>query len=1228
MRNSVFPHPIYLLILSFFLGPGSSESSDNSDDGGGGGAAFRTEDVLESEEDEYEESRSLTPNPKDPASISNNPHGNAPFDNEVLDTLYLPPHCLDHVSDIHNTQPSTVRLGLIGNEILHSNSGDNQVLDSNETSDTDYHALNPHSPLKDARWANRRLESDLSTAPFSSETSDMDTSGNERVFCRGNASAAGQNGGIVIAPLSQTKTKSDGVGGARGRKKGSGFNKVHSGSSGDEFLSRKKHMKKPIPNHSIPQKPPPPLMTKKPLGGGPGMRPQLNSSSVPPKKPLHSSKSNPLLSRVVHPPNSTGPSSSGVSTRNSSVKPSLSSRPRPPLTSKTKPPPPPKPPLKGGAPGVGGATRGVGSGQVNKPPPKPFANHLSRSTSAMNQSSVVKQRAFTEKKVMSTDGSASHRESVLKKAHSVEKTDAPQKPKTVRRNTSKESIQAREKGEGPDRRSQATPSPPVLSSKPSIPTKPKRQEKKALPVVTKPLPPPPAAAPKSLLPSSSVISDSSKNPSSSEVTTSGHSQSPTISLSPSPPFRKKPLQPHEKGSSSKKRALITSSSKTSLTTSKTSKTPLGTKGAPDSVLVKVKVKGGAPIIKPSAVAPGGKSTCKDSVLSSISEMSLSDRVGSSTPTPISSQHIEVGVDSPTPPPVTSRHIIDGDDEVGIDSPTPPPVPSRDIIDGDYEFGDSSPTPPPVPSRHIINEELNGISSSPPPSLLARNVDSTIHEPLTTNAQRRAAQISSSETKSLSSSRTKGGPRRPPPCPPTSSSVAAPTPPSSSSVGQPTSNIPTGGGGNRDHHANPPSSRSNPPRGYSRNQYEDVDLGEHESKYFKPHLNRDLVEDVSYVTVKRHPTPPDQGGAQQQRPYTPPQQSAQDSGDSARTSSGKGSDSEKESKHFSHTRRFTSNRRAPPKPPVSDSGTTKHLYSTVDKNGKVLPTDKGHDLLATKASTSNGIYECIDETRDKVLARKNKPLTSRKSMSPPPTHRDDVAPSLPDRPAPKKKTQPPSLNPSSPNLLEPPNGYSGMVLVGPPEDSSLHHPLISKTRDPIYDIIPDNASTVSKKMIRARRNYEEIILPEFEGEAPQLWVNPKKLDKEKAGEKSETEKVSDQEQEQTESTSLVPLPIEIKKEIAVIVSPKLDTVVSRLSANGNVATLSIEDLRENWVDGSPLPLSVPMVTSRKARSFSTKRRDTLMYKRASSGRFNKLKSSTLSAASTREKVSVCTSNWRL
>ena len=166
------------IISSFylFLGPGSSDTSNvtSPEDGGtplcAGDIAINLNE--EEEEDEYDygdEGRSVTPTiksgtvgaPSRAQDAHNGMNGNAPPVTDVK--LAQPP--VGHV----NFEKATPTIQSKTESLYgHYHCG--------------YFSVNYPVSYKDTRqWTVRRQESDLSTAPFSSETSDMDASGNERM---------------------------------------------------------------------------------------------------------------------------------------------------------------------------------------------------------------------------------------------------------------------------------------------------------------------------------------------------------------------------------------------------------------------------------------------------------------------------------------------------------------------------------------------------------------------------------------------------------------------------------------------------------------------------------------------------------------------------------------------------------------------------------------------------------------------------------------------------------------------------------------------------------------------------------------------------------------------------------------------------------------------------------------------------------------------------------------
>ena len=1009
----------------------------------------------------------------------------------------------------------TKREGLPSNfaSTCSNNSEDNYRLDSNETSDTDHRSLCASSPHKYRHWTNRRFESDLSTAPLSSETSDMDTSGNERVMTTN--SLTDMNGNISSVqspPLSRTKLEV-GKGGGAGMR--GHLNQVQSGtgSSGDEILSKKSQAKKPNPSNLVPSKHPPPPITKKPsILSGLGSRTLLqpgNAGVIPSKKPLQHTKSNPIASRVVqHPTNNNprSPSSTHSPTRSQSIKPSLNVRPKPPVTAKplslTKPLPPPKPLVVGG----------------NKPQPlKLTSNHINHSTSDFVGQ---KPRAIT---VGEYDvNSRIQHDTLLKKARSIE-NELMQLPLKKPINSA---IEDRRESAGPVLQTpHVTPSSLSSNNKPSIPAKPRRlsTEKrfvmKPSAIATAPPPPPPPVKNLKLktVVSSPLVSDSSKNPSSSDATTSGHSQSPTNSPYPSPACRKKPLVPTKMVGINKK--LMTSSS---LETSKDSNTR--------SVAMSKELFSASTTPAKEEV-PAINGNLRSSVIEKPSSPPLPP-VPTKEVSRESRQSPQVGMRSPH-----SSTSLDA---------MPPPLLSRDSR-GTACMSNNSKRPA-QPQSEIDSQE----TTPPPPPIRGASIAND-----TPKIRELSPQMTSPEaTTTLTRPKNKITPRRPPPNPP----LVTPTSPANKIVGQPTSDVLAENGNRRDHTSSQLSDHtSSQPSDHTQamvltNHYE-YDTEE----YFGPNREK-IFDDIGYAVVKKYPnykSKPNGVPEDHLRPPTP-QEMTQDSGNA---SSSRGSDSELECNRGIHARKLSTTRRAPPRPPKSNSSVT---YATIKCVEKKL-------IHQTTCPASTTIV--IDEN-------------------------EDVPPPLPDRPYQLQKNS--YRSSSTPDLLEP-KAYEGLVLV---QDKQIKLQTL-KTREPIYDVIPDN---FKKKPVRPRRDYEEIVLPESDEDMPRLWVRPER----------ENQVVNGQSDEILNSSS----PIEPGKgntPSTSIISPP--SIVSRHETTGSPATLAVEDLRENWVAEAPPPMP-PLMRKRQSRSFSSKRGQSLMYRRSSSDRFKKFKVSPLDPVSLTDRVSVC------
>ena len=280
-------------------------------------------EVVSDSDGDYEDTRSVTPNPRDVGVANGQP---IKLRNGISPLTEGKAFHRDQVSDIEPPPVTVMRDGL-------SPSDDNLQHDSNETSDTD---LTPLPRSHHQNWTNRKFESDLSTAPFSSETSDMETSGNERVLTTDGGSATNLSS-LKPKPKGSPPTPSSSP-----SPKGKMLTRqVQSGSSGDEIKRNKLSVKyKPI------QKPSPPPK-----------KPSVESQAaykvpVVAKKPLHATKSSPMGNKQhggAASPLRSQQSEGGISSnRSKSIKVSIPAKPRPPpvpAKPAVKPEVRPKPPV-------------------------------------------------------------------------------------------------------------------------------------------------------------------------------------------------------------------------------------------------------------------------------------------------------------------------------------------------------------------------------------------------------------------------------------------------------------------------------------------------------------------------------------------------------------------------------------------------------------------------------------------------------------------------------------------------------------------------------------------------------------------------------------------------------------------------------------------------------------------------------------------------------------------
>ena len=220
------------IISSFylFLGPGSSDTS-NVTSPEDGGTPLRARDIAinldeEEEEDEYaygDEGCSVMPNIET---------GTVGASSKAQDVHNGMNHHAPPVADVKLAQPP------VGHAIFEKATP--TVQSKAESLYGHYHrgyfSVNYPVSHKDTRqWAVRRQESDLSTAPFSSETSDMDTSGNERMATTD--SMVDVNSDVHVAPsppLNRAQGDRKGVPPDKVKGVGMASHKEHSGSSGDD----------------------------------------------------------------------------------------------------------------------------------------------------------------------------------------------------------------------------------------------------------------------------------------------------------------------------------------------------------------------------------------------------------------------------------------------------------------------------------------------------------------------------------------------------------------------------------------------------------------------------------------------------------------------------------------------------------------------------------------------------------------------------------------------------------------------------------------------------------------------------------------------------------------------------------------------------------------------------------------------------------------------------------
>ena len=503
----LFSHINICYFSSYTTGPCSSDTSEarlSQDEVGrpgvGGSGVGGEEDLVSDSNSDYEDARSITPNPRDVGVARAEPiklrNGGIPSltDGKAFHR--------DQVSDI---QPPPI-MHMSSKDSLCSASEDNPQNGSNENSDTDLTPL-PRTHTHQ-HWTNKKFESDLSTAPFSSETSDMETSGNERAFTTDGGSATDLN---PKPPLDSPPSPSS----SPSPKGKVSTRQVLSGSSGDEIKKNKLSVKsKPIPK---PSPPPKKVSTvEAPSAGKP-------SGIV--KKPLHATKSSPLGNKIVNNPSS--PLKSQKS--ESSISPNRSKSIKVNIPAKPKPPPVPVKP-------------------ASKPELKPKPMRSTSVHHSPSSSGHPSPKGKFEGKPRASSVDSEPSAAVMRKIHSD--TDLRAAKAVVRRSPTLGARKLTQVKEEVAERRQSTPprpNPPPAPLKPTVPLKPKRQpsERKAVKPVEQASERKGKAVEqvqpveKSTTSKESPPSDSSKTPSSSELTTSGPSQSPTASPYTSPSLSKR-----------------------------------------------------------------------------------------------------------------------------------------------------------------------------------------------------------------------------------------------------------------------------------------------------------------------------------------------------------------------------------------------------------------------------------------------------------------------------------------------------------------------------------------------------------------------------------------------------------------------------------------------------------------------------------------------------------------
>ena len=664
-------------IILLCTGPGSSDTSDEGGSPHEGAILRPTEEVIDSDsEDLYEDARSLTPHLRDNPIQNNQSNSRNSSHIPIMDHKHLLPHRnLDRVSDITNP-PSTTHISRKNH--LHSNSDESFAQDTNETSDTDFTSVN--GGFNNKKWKSKRIESDLSTAPFSSETSDMDTSGNERILTTDGRSISERG------KREEIEGKSPRFVSSVNHQPLVEHRQINSGSSGDERARRTRDVK------VLPRPPPKPAI----LQSGANKTQQSQTRGPPPaKKPLHLTKSTPTGQRVYQEPSSSSVTKPlGGLTRSKSGK--GPPKPKPPVAAK---PNKPRPPITGTVSPQQRQARPLSSSQqTTKSSPELNVNGAVRNTS---KTSLTGEATKTRSSVSPPIARKLHAEVVVGPAnrHPV------RSPPLVLRRLSKLNETDKEKA------SPGSVSPPV----PAKPSKPTSQgaDKVASRNLT-PLMQVEAGKDSLLVEASSVTTsasseDTSKTSSSSE-TISSQSQSPSNSPYPSPATRKKPL-PQTRSVSHVSHSKRAESNPPSLPQ------PYAKHIQPS--LDHSQSSPALPVSSKPPQKPPKDTDKREAVLKSRALSSPGNTETNSPPVKLRSQSYPIvqespdGVTSPSPPPLPPRFRgsqVDLMTSSVTDTQSPSPPTQRSNRRPLQSPPDNKPLPPPVPA-HSNSSRLSVFSDS-------------------------------------------------------------------------------------------------------------------------------------------------------------------------------------------------------------------------------------------------------------------------------------------------------------------------------------------------------------------------------------------------------------------------------------------------------------------------------------------------------------------------------------